>query len=207
MRNLILATATALSMAAAPAAAQHAGDASRGSTNSIADKRTMTPSERVIYDAIPAEQRSAFDGWGDDRQVLYFGWTDALRGYYWSLSAAQQDAWWYLTPQQQATIFQIQDEEARQLAWNSVLTQVASIEAQETSPATPMPSSSDITYVSNAMVQAAPAPRQGEYPICKDANASDNCINAWAAGERGSGVTRPLDYWPGESASDSSLGG
>lgn len=226
MRNLMLAAATALSVAAIPVAAQQAGDASFGSTNSIADKRSMTPAERVIYDAIPAEQRPVFDSWDSDNQVLYFGWTDALRGYYWSLDEEQQNAWWYLTPEQQASLFQIQDEAARDMAWTSVTEQVAALDGPKnneqfdargsTTGATHQQSRADVsersqardvTYVSNAMVQDAPAPRQGEYPVCMEANSSDNCINAWAAGERGPGVTRPLDYWPDDSARDNRMGG
>ena len=58
-------------------------------------------------------------------------------------------------------------------------------------------SNSNMRFVSNAVVQNIPAPHQGEYPVC-ESDADDNCINAWAAGRRGPGVDRPLEYWPGD---------
>ena len=137
MKKLLLASATALSMAAVPAAAQIA-DGPEATTASVADKRSdMSPEQRAMYDSWPADQRSAFDEWDADRQVLYFGWTDALRGYYWNLEAEQQDAWWYLTDEQRISLFQLQGEQ-RELAWNAVLEQVAALEARNpasTSPA------------------------------------------------------------------------
>ncbi len=59
-------------------------------------------------------------------------------------------------------------------------------------------------FVSNEMVQSTPGdqgPPTGEVPICS-ANEQDNCINAWEAGKRGRGVTKPLGYWPGKPASE-----
>lgn len=44
------------------------------------------------------------------------------------------------------------------------------------------------------------ASRPADYPVCT-AERQDSCINPWAAGRRGPGVTRPLSYWPGEPAS------
>lgn len=60
--------------------------------------------------------------------------------------------------------------------------------------------SGEMHWASNAVVQDIPTPHQGEYPVC-ESDADDNCIKAWAAGQRGPGVDRPLGYWPGEPSS------
>lgn len=198
MRNLLLASATAISLLAAPTLAQDQADAPLGSTNSIADKRSFTPEQQAVYDRLEPEFRTLFDAWEPDRQVMYFGWTDALRGYYHTLDPRQQEAWWYLSPEQRIDMFQMQGEQ-RELAWNDVLSQVAAAEAG-TPAATTAAASGQTSFVSNSVVQQAPAPHSGEYPVCTS-DADDNCINAWAAGERGPGVTRPLDHWPGKPAS------
>ena len=190
MKKAFLAAATALSMAAVPAAAQ-------------VDDADMTPEQQTMYDDLTADQRTVFDTYTTDQQAMYFGWNDALRGYYWSLDEDQQDAWWYLNDDQRVTLFQIQAPEQREAAWNSVIAQVNELEtgnAPAQSQNAASSTSGDIQFVSNGVVQNVPAPHEGEYPVC-ESDADDNCINAWAAGQRGPGVDRPLDYWPGEPAS------
>lgn len=193
MKKAILAAATALSMAAVPAAAQvNDGD--------------MTPEQQVMYDDLTDDQRTVFDTYTPDQQTMYFGWNDALRGYYWSLEEEQQDAWWYLNDDQRVTLFQIQAPEQREAAWNSVIAQVNQLEARSpngqarTTRTAASTSNGNIRFVSTGIVQNIPAPHQGEYPVC-ESDADDNCMNPWAAGMRGPGVERPLGYWPGEPAS------
>ena len=70
-----------------------------------------------------------------------------------------------------------------------------------TAPAT---MAANIDFRRSERVQATPGdqgPPTGELPICS-ADQQDNCINAWEAGKRGPGVNRPLDYWPGQPASE-----
>merc|ERR1711974_190571 len=121
-----------------------------------------------MYDELSPADRAEFDSYTADQQTMYFGWDDALRGYYWSLNDQQQDAWWYLNDEQRATIFQIQAPEQRSAAWNSVLSQVAELENGDaaTQQTVASRSASDMRFVSNAVVQNAPAPHEGEYPVC-----------------------------------------
>ncbi len=205
MKKILLASATALTMMAAPATAQVAQDAPLGSTNSVTDERMpMTERQRAIYDALHPDNRIVFDEWTPDQQVLYFGWDAALRDYYWSLDESEKDAWWYLDGEQQIALYQLQGEQ-RDQAWNSIMTQVAELEQDRAMPPASGREQADMQFTSNAIVQQVPT-HEGEYPVC-DSEADDHCINPWAAGERGPGATRPLDYWPGQSASDAQLGG
>ncbi|MFB0611137.1 hypothetical protein [Aurantiacibacter poecillastricola] len=196
MNKTMLAAATALSMISVPAMADH----------HEGDEMDMTADQQMMYDELDADQRAMFDTYSPDQQTMYFGWNDALRGYYWSLDEDQQEAWWYLDDDQRTTLFQIQAPEQRTAAWNSILTQVAQIEGEATGQTAgaatnaSATSNSNMRFASNAVVQDIPAPHQGEYPVC-ESDADDNCINAWAAGRRGPGVERPLDYWPGQPAS------
>lgn len=209
MKKLLLASATALTMIAAPAVAQVTSNSPLGSTNAVQDKRpTMTAEQQAAYDALHPDYKIVFDTWTPDQQVMYFGWDSALRDYYWMLEQDQQKAWWYLTDEQQITLYQLEGAN-RDAAWTSVLTQVADLEDRpEQASATSQTMPRDNTrmeFTSNAVVQQV-ATHSGEYPVC-ESESDDNCINPWAAGERGEGVTRPLDYWPGEPASERQLGG
>lgn len=195
MRKTILAAATALSLAAMPVVAQ--------------DAANRDPGAQAVYEALSPEQQAMFDRLTPDRQVMYFGWTDALRDYYWTLGQQRQDAWWYLSDEQRIALFRIQDSQQREEMWSSIVEQVAALDQPDTSRDVPTPASgssatttegTEVTFVSNSVVQDAPPPHQGEYPVCTDGR-TDNCINAWEAGQRGPGVTRPLDHWPGEPAS------
>lgn len=171
--------------------------------NHVEDKREMTEQQQMMYDELDAQQRAMFDTYTPEQRTMYFGWKDALRGYYWSLDADQQNARWYLDDSQRATLFQIQAPEQRTAAWNSVIAQVEQMEAQGTNQQASTDNANatgEMEWASNAVIQDIPAPHQGEYPVC-ESDADDSCINAWAAGQRGPGVDRPVDYWPGESAS------
>lgn len=63
---------------------------------------------------------------------------------------------------------------------------------------TSMAGSGNMQFVRNETAQAAPAARQGEYPVCKG-DQQDGCINSWEANKTGN---KPLDYWPGRPASE-----
>ena len=62
----------------------------------------------------------------------------------------------------------------------------------------------NMRFVRSEVVQATPGdqgPPTGDLPICEN-NAQDNCINAWEAGQRGAGVTRPLENFPADRMAD-----
>lgn len=215
MRPIFLAGAAAMTMIAAPVAAQVGGVGPDATTASVADKRgaEMTDEQRTMYESWPAEQRSAFDAWEPDRQVMYFGWTDALRGYYWQLAPERQEAWWYLDDEQRISLFQL-GEEQREVAWSSIMDQVRQINGDQQASTSASAGShasasthgaatsqGNIRYEHKEMAQSTPAAqRPAEYPVC-GGKVQDGCINPWAAGRRGPGVTRPLGHWPGEPAS------
>lgn len=168
-----------------------------GSTNSVADKRgdhAMTPEQQTMYDSWPADRQSDYDTWPSEYQV-----------YYWGLEPDYQTGYWALTPDQRTRVYEMTaDQQAA--AWTSIMQQLngspaTAVQATPSGGTASAGAAGDTTFVSNEMVQAAPAPRQGEYPVCKGEQ-QDNCINAWAAGERGAGATRPLDHWPGKPASE-----
>lgn len=193
MNKAILAAATALSMAAVPAMAQQQTSPSPDNApafHSAAHEDTLREMDQ--------ESRVYFDQLDEEQQASYVGWDKPVRDYYWTLNNDQRDAWWYLNDDQRATIYQIQAPEQRTAAWNSVLSQVAELERANSTSSTS--NTGEMRFVSNEMVQDAPAPHQGEYPVC-ESDADDNCINAWAAGMRGPGVDRPLMYWPGSTSS------
>ena len=66
----------------------------------------------------------------------------------------------------------------------------------------------NMNWANNEVVQTVPTSsmRNGEYPVC-EGDMDDSCINAWEAGQRGPGVNRPLQYWPGESVTEARSGG
>jgi len=62
----------------------------------------------------------------------------------------------------------------------------------------------NMRFVRSEVVQATPGdqgPPTGDLPVCEN-NAQDNCINAWEAGRRGAGVTRPLENFPADRMAD-----
>lgn len=207
MNKTLIATAAAIGMAAIPAAAQ----AQQREAPDNAPAFYSAAHEDELREEMQPEYRVHFESLDRDRQALYFGWDAALRDYYWSLNDDQREAWWYLNENQRINMFQIQDEQKRMDSWNAI---VAKIEAEDlngqmlASAGTPG-MDKDMTFVSSPMVQQvafSEARSEGDYPICTS-DYDDQCMNAWAAGERGPGVDRPLDYWPGESVTETQLGG
>lgn len=218
MRKLLMAGA-ALMLGVAPLAVQ-AQDAV-GGTNTIADKRgydsldDLDDMQRAEYDAWPATYQTAYGEWPSEYRAAYWGWPDNYRTSYWTWPGEYQDYYWTLEPEQQTAYWVLTNDQRakmaamtpaqRTAAWTSIQNQMAGTPATTTTttstPANTGTMSGNVRYVSNEMVQATPAARSGEYPICNGDN-DDSCINAWEAGKRGRGVNRPLGYWPGEPASE-----
>ena len=192
MKTLFFAGVAALAVVAMPSVAQVGGAGPEATTSSVADKRgmEMNDEQRAMYDAMPADQRAAFDMLDPERQVMYFGWEEPVRAYYMRLPSAQQEAWWYLTDDQRMSIYNLAPAQ-RETAWSSVINQVNQTQNPGSDGnAAAMPGSAtrsntmarsgmasgNINYVSNPVMQNIPAPHQGEYPPCRG-DREDNCIN------------------------------
>ncbi len=188
MKNLILASAAALAFTVAPAAAQDA---------------VAVDAEGDVY-VLADDQQMMYDGWPMDRRTTYDAWPPEVQEYYWTLDDNQTTAWWVLNDDQRVRVYELTPEQ-RVMAWQQINAQMAAQNnASTTAAAARTASSASPRFVSNAVVQATPGdqgPPTGEIPICSS-NEQDNCINAWEAGKRGPGVTRPLEYWPGRPASE-----
>lgn len=158
---------------------------------------------------LSAQQQSMYDGWSAEQQTSYDAWPMEAQTYYWTLDDMRKDIWWNaLNDAQRVRIVGMNDQQ-RMAAWQSIRSQMAgstnattpnSATTGNTGMATRSSSSmnSNIRFVENAMVQNIPAPHNGEYPPCKDGR-TDNCINPREAGLNYG--NRPLDYWPGQPAS------
>lgn len=196
MKNMILAGAAALAFTFAPAAAQDMAVTADGQ----------------VY-AMNSSQRAMHDSWPPERQTDYKSWPRDYQSYFWTLSEPQQNGWWVLTPDQRTRVFAMTPDQ-RVAAWTAIERQMsgqmsgmpsasASTTAQAATTATGT-MSGNMRFVSNAVVQTTPGdagPPPADPPICNKGQ-TDNCINAWEAGKRGPGVTRPLDHWPGKPASE-----
>ena len=187
MNRFFLAGAAALALAV-PAVAQNMAVDADG------DVYVMTDAQETIYTAWPADRRSAYDTWPNDYKV-----------YYWTLTPTQQNGWWVLTDDQRAKVYAMTPEQRAQ-AWTAIAAQMASASPSATAATTASTSATTraatINWVSNATVQSVPTDSApADPPICAPEQ-QDNCINAWEAGKRGPGVTRPLDHWPGKPASE-----
>ncbi|MDP4539652.1 hypothetical protein Q9K01_08465 [Qipengyuania sp. DY56-A-20] len=193
MRNLILAGAAALAFSAAPAMAQN----------------TAQDMDAGAYNMTPAQQQM-FMNWEDDQRIAYTRWPIEVQEYYWTLNDNQMRGWWVLNDEQRLRIVDMQPQQ-RAAAWTSIMNQMsgatpmpATPSATTTAPRTANTTVGNIQYRSTAVVQNTPGdqgPPTGDVPICSP-NEQDNCINAWEAGKRGPGVTKPLGYWPGQPASN-----
>lgn len=192
MRTIMLAGAAALALAVTPAI----GQSQTGATHQ--------------HGAMTQEQMGTYDSWPPDRRTQYDSWPENYRSYFWTLTPEQQQGWWVLTDDQRTRLFSMNPEQRAQ-AWNSITAQMsgtpsasASTTAQTATAAARTANTAGPRWVSNEVVQSTPAdsgPPSGDLPICTP-NQQDNCINAWEAGKRGPGVTRPLDHWPGRPASE-----
>lgn len=200
MRTLLMAGAASLAVLALPANlyAQQAG----------AEATVAAEIE------LNAEQRASYDAWPPDRQFSYDAWSPEHQEYFWTLTPSQQEAYWLLNDEQRGQIATLTPEQQTQ-AWQSIESQLARADAAASAPNSPNASATaqaatsaartagagEPRMVSNSVVQTTPGEPPSEYPICKG-DSDDRCINAWAAGQRGPGVNRPLDHWPGRPASE-----
>lgn len=184
MKSILAATAAlGLALTAAPAMADDHMDG---------HMMEMSAQQQGMYDTWPADRRAMYDGWPHDAQM-----------YFWTLEPMQMDGWWMLNNDQRLRIVAMNPQQ-RMAAWQSINAQMGGSSSANTAMARTSASAnmnSNVRFVSNEMVQSAPAAHNGEYPLCTDGR-TDNCMNPWEAGKRGAGVTRPLDYWPGKPASE-----
>jgi hypothetical protein len=121
MRKLLFAGASALVLAALPAAisAQEAASA----TDAMAERQTpvtLTPDQQADYDSWTEEQRSDYDAWPDEYKV-----------YYWTLAPERQKGYWALSADQRGQIYKMSPQQ-REMAWQSVVQQL-----QGQTPTTP----------------------------------------------------------------------
>lgn len=187
MNKLIFAGAAALALAASPSIAQDVAVDAEGNVY------VMTDAQQVMY-----------DGWPEVRRVAYDAWPYGVQEYYWTLTPEQNAGWWLLNDSQRVRIYEMTPEQRAQ-AWTAVAAQMSN--ASDTAVAARTSASAATTgprFVRSEVIQTTPASDRaadGELPICAD-KAQDNCINAWEAGKRGPGVSRPLEYWPGRPASE-----
>ncbi|MXO85528.1 hypothetical protein GRI38_05740 [Altererythrobacter aurantiacus] len=206
----------ALAMFSAPALADHHNEGGQAMNEEMAD--SMDAYEMTTM------QQTDYDSWNATQQSTYDNWPGGVQEYYFTLNDDQQDAWWMLNDEQRVQVYNL-GETQRTAAWTSIMNQVnarqsgmsgmnnssqtgmnnASPTGMNNSSSTAMMSnmgnSGNIRFVRNEEVQAAPAPHNGEYPIC-NSDMDDNCMNPWEAGKRGPGVEQPLSYWPGRPASE-----
>ncbi len=183
MRNIILAGAAALAFTAAPAIAQDM--------------------DREAYDMTTAQQQM-FMNWEDDQRIAYERWPADIQEYYWTLDDNQTRAWWVLNDDQRVRLFEMTPQQ-RSTAWTQIAAQMNQTNMPATATArTTTTSTANMRFVRNEMVQATPGdqgPPTGDLPLCEP-QSQDNCINPWEAGKRGASVPKPLDYWPGQPASE-----
>ena len=212
MKTLLFAGSAALAVVCAPSAAladhhmeaQDSGAMQSGQMNDM-DSTSME---------MNAQQQSMYDSWPADRQTTYDAWPGEIQTYYFTLDDTQQEAFWLLTDEQRQRVYALTPTQ-RTAAWNSIMSQMNAMDSNATTPGNSASSnmsstartttannssamgSGNIRFVSNQRVQNAPAPHNGEYPVC-GSDQQDNCMNSWEANKTG---TRPLDYWPGQPAS------
>ena len=160
------------------------------------DGMTMTAAQKTMYDGWTAEQRSTYDAWPMNAKT-----------YYWTLDDMQRDVWWNTLNNEQRVRIVGMTPQQRTAAWTSISNQMnagsnamasnATTQARTTSPRM----NGEIQFRRSERVQMMPSGYQqagaGELPVCTP-NQQSGCINSW---ERNRTGTRPLNYWPGRSAS------
>lgn len=111
MRKLLLAgTAALLALSGSALYAQNAEAPPAGPSAPVA---MLTPQQKATYDSWNPSQRADYDALPGDYKV-----------YYWTLNPDQQKGYWALTPDQRGQIYRMTPEQ-RQIAWNSVVQQMA----------------------------------------------------------------------------------
>jgi hypothetical protein len=189
MRNLILAGAAALTLAAVP-------------QMSSAQNTSTAPM------SMSAQQRSTYGGWPADQRSMYDRWPSNYQSYYWTLSPSQQQGWWRLTDEQRAMVYGMTPEQ-RTSAWQS-------IESQMGGASTGMTAQQDQGAMQGqggmggqggmsgnmGSGNMGPPPADSmnrSYPVCTR-RMQDNCQNPGEGGARGR--SRALPYWPGRPRSE-----
>lgn len=192
MKKLILAGAAALAFAA-PVVAQDMAVTAEG------DVYVLTSPQQVIYDAWPVERQTTYTAWPNDYKV-----------YYWTLTEPQQEGWWLLTNDQRTQLYTMAPEQ-RTAAWTAIERQLSSMPSANASATAQAATTAAATtavagsprFVSNTVVQTTPASTNAtagkEYPPCRG-EMQDSCINPREAGLNYG--NRPLNYWPGQPASE-----
>lgn len=122
-----------------------------------------------------AQQKTMMETWPANRQETYMGWPKEAQAYYWTLSEDQKQGWWMLDDPQRLQILGMTPAD-QAMAWRSIATQIGTAPAAPATSARTTSTNSDVRFVSNAVVQNAPAPHNGEYPVCNDGR-TDNCVN------------------------------
>lgn len=199
MKHTLLAAAASLALAV-PAGVAIAQD-TVVATDAAGNVYVLTPEQRVMYDAWPA-----------DRRVVYDAWPNPAKVYYWTLTPEQTEGWWVLNDEQRVRIVGMTPEQ-RAAAWASIMAQMnaAPAAASASAAASADASMSSGTTTSGAMqfvkretVQPVAdshdtaAAQSGDLPVCKKGQ-QDGCINGWEKNKTG---TKPLSYWPGKPASE-----
>ena len=150
-----------------------------------------------------ADQTVLFDAWPYERRMAYEGWPTNLQRYYWTLSPDESDGWWMLTDPQRVRVYDMTPEQ-RAIAWAEISGQMSAAKAANTAAVEARTATNPAPrFVRSEVAQTTPSSAASEGaqpPICSE-TVTDGCINAWDAGERGAGVKRPLEYWPGRPAS------
>ena len=185
MKTLIFASAAALALTAAPAAAD---DHMEG--------------EVTVYQ-LGEDQVVVYDSWPEERRVVYDAWPYGVQEYYWTLEPAQSDGWWVLTDPQRVRIYEMTPEQ-RAVAWTQISNQMnASTTGMTASTTATSGATMAPRFVRSEVTQTTPAGYTAagsgdDLPICKPQQ-QDGCINGWEKNKTGN---RPLEYWPGRPASE-----
>lgn len=200
MRKTILTGVAALALASLPALAQ-------------SDDADVTVT-------LSADQQSIYDSWSAEDRAAYDLWPPAHRTYFWTLPPDRQSAYRFLTQDQRMQI-DAMNLPQRDAAWKSIEAQIAAgannsatSVAARTGGTVPAPAQSANARGTTPTVVArnipgnmTPPPASAmnkSYPVCRGA-VQDSCQNP---GEGGApGRSRALNYWPGEPASETDVGG
>ena len=180
MKTILLAGAVALASLSMPATAQ-------------AQTVVLTADQQAMYDTWPMERRTVYDAWPAD-----------IRTYYWTLPNDRQSMWWMMNDADRVALYEM-PMNARDAAWRQHMEMHAAMpnaNASATAMTTPSRTTSTSAMPamrSGGMAQQVPAAHTGEYPPCRG-NVQDNCVNPREAGLNYG--NRPLQYWPGQPASE-----
>jgi len=218
MRKTILAGAAALALATLPAFAQDA----------IAEAEiTLTAEQQAIYDAWAAEERTAYDLWPVEQRTYYWTLTaDQQKAYRYltedqraqidAMTPTQRQAAWTSIARQMAAGANNSDTSVAARTGGPVPAPAQSADAANARAAVPRATTTVIddgdpatpaVIARNIPGNLTPPPASAlnkSYPVCRG-NVQDSCQNP---GEGGApGPSRALQYWPGEPASETDVGG